>query len=113
MLCAVARVALSAHHIQGQLLVLADSLSRLGIPLPTEWPLLPRVLGPIWQQWGRPLIVLFATKFNAQLPVYIAILGSPGSGRRRSAVPMEGVVGLRFPPFALRPWVLHMLCLVP
>ena len=66
-----------ARHIPGCRNVLADALSRPDKPSPTEWMLHPRAFQMVCENHHRPLIDLFATNRNNQLPVYVSPLPDP------------------------------------
>ena len=63
--------ALSAVHIPGLENVTADALSR-GWIAPTEWSLLPQVTRWLFHLIDWPLVDLFASHANNQLPIYCA-----------------------------------------
>ena len=65
------RIQLRCRHIAGKLNVLADSLSRQGQVLPTEWSLHQQVVNDLWNVWDRPSIDLFATVYNRKLEVFV------------------------------------------
>ena len=70
-------VTIRANHIAGKLNVLADSLSRKGQILHTEWSLSPQIFRQICQALGTPHIDLFATSLNTKLPVYVSPYPDP------------------------------------
>ena len=70
--CTNHQITLKARHIPGHLNVIADKLSRLGQTIQTEWSLLPEVFQQICNQWHRPQIDLFATRFNHKLPQFVS-----------------------------------------
>ena len=70
--CSQRQVTLKARHIPGHLNVIADKLSRLGQTIQTEWSLLPEVFQQLCNQWHRPQIDLFATRFNHKLPQFVS-----------------------------------------
>lgn len=93
---------LSAVHISGRLNVLADTLSRSAGVIGTEWTIVHRALQPVWDLWGKPMIDLFATRFNSRLPIFV----SPVPDDRAlhvDALDMSwtGLLAYAFPPFAL------------
>jgi hypothetical protein len=65
-------IKITCRHIPGRLNVLADSLSRKKQIIPTEWSLHPSMVQALWSIWDRPMIDLFATKYNAKLPTYVS-----------------------------------------
>jgi hypothetical protein len=71
------RVQIRSRHIPGRLNVIADGLSRAGQVQQTEWKLEPRVVRALWLHWDKPLIDLFATRENRQLPLYVSPIPDP------------------------------------
>lgn len=70
-------ISISARYISGSLNILADQLSRPHTVIQTEWTLAHKVLEPVWDLWGKPLIDLFATRFNHRLPIYVSPVPDP------------------------------------
>ncbi|KAI2646466.1 Transposon Ty3-G Gag-Pol polyprotein [Labeo rohita] len=66
-------LSLRAVHIPGHLNVGADILSRQG-PRPGEWMLHPEVVNQIWEIFGRAQLDLFATRENAQCPLWFSLV---------------------------------------
>ncbi len=66
------QIQLFARYIPGKLNVIADGLSRRGQILPTEWSLHPEVVSLIFDQWGAPLVDLFATRENHKCATYVS-----------------------------------------
>ena len=100
--CSQRQVTLKARHIPGRLNVIADKLSRLGQTIQTEWSLLPEVFQKLCSKWHRPLIDLFATRFNHKLPQFV----SPVPDTLAVAVdaltlPWEDLDAYAFPPTAI------------
>ena len=75
--CSRNEVILKARHIPGRLNVIADKLSRLGQTIQTEWSLNPEVFQAICNQWHRPTVDLFATRFNNKLPQFVSLVPDP------------------------------------
>jgi integrase len=71
------QITVGCRHIAGRLNVLADSLSRAGEILPTEWSLHPRILDRLWEVWDKPLVDMFATSDNCKLPIYVSPIPDP------------------------------------
>lgn len=68
---------LRARHIPGRLNVIADQLSREGQILPTEWSLAPDAVRMVFDTWGRPMVDLFATRYNNKLPSFVSPVPDP------------------------------------
>ncbi|KAL0151580.1 hypothetical protein M9458_053097 [Cirrhinus mrigala] len=66
-------LSLRAVHIPGHLNVGADVLSRQG-PRPGEWMLHPEVVKQIWEIFGPAQVDLFATRENAQCPLWFSLV---------------------------------------
>ena len=82
-------VHLEARYLPRQNNVLADLLSRRDQAIATEWTLHRQVAKALLSAWDSPSIDLFASRLNAQLPVYCSLvpdneaasLGQPGCVR--------------------------------
>ena len=61
---------LDAGYLPGQSNVLADLLSRRDKVIGTEWSLHPQMARALLRVWGSPLLDLFVTPLNANLPLY-------------------------------------------
>ena len=90
------------QFIPGQKNVVADSLSRKGQILPTEWTLHQEVCSQLWRLWGQPSIDLFATSLTKRLPNYMSLHADP------QAVAVDALLQdwsnldlYAFPPFAI------------
>jgi hypothetical protein len=70
--CRDRAISLSARHIPGNRNVLADRLSRPGLAISTEWKLDPQVFREVAQQTWYPLVDLFATRWNNQVPQFVS-----------------------------------------
>ena len=70
-------VCLDARYLPGESNVLADLLSRRDQVIGTEWSLHPRVARDLLRCWGSPSIDLFASSFNAKLPLYCSLVPDP------------------------------------
>ncbi|XP_068250378.1 uncharacterized protein [Palaemon carinicauda] len=75
---------LTARFIPGKKNVLADGLSMSGQVVATKWSLHPQVASYIIQMWGSPVMDLFATRLNAQLPVFSCPRPEGSNGRHLS-----------------------------
>ena len=96
------QIQLRARHIAGKLNVLADSLSREGKVIPTEWSLHPGVLTDLWTIWERPHVDLFATRFNAKMSSYYSPFPDPQAvGVDALSTTWEAMVAYAFPPTAI------------
>ena len=100
--CSQRQVTLKARHIPGRLNVIADKLSRLGQTIQTEWSLLPEVFQQICNQWHRPQIDLFATRFNHKLPQFVSpVPDSLAVALDALTLPWEDLDAYAFPPTAI------------
>ena len=71
-LCLAHNIQLLAKHIPGRFNTLADWMSRMDKPIPTEWPLNQEIANKIFQIMDFPSIDLFATRLNHRLPLYVS-----------------------------------------
>ncbi|XP_034564504.1 uncharacterized protein LOC117830473 [Notolabrus celidotus] len=94
-------LSLRATHVPGVLNRGADLLSR-GNPLYGEWTLHPQVVEQIWQRYGRAAVDLFASRENAQCPLYFSLseVNAP-LGMDALAHPWPDVLLYAFPPLSL------------
>ena len=100
--CQRHQICLSARHVPGKLNVLADSLSRPHMILPTEWTLSHAVCRSIFSLWFRPHIDLFATRFNHRLPTYVSPVPDPAAWAVDAlSLSWERLLGYAFPPFPI------------
>ena len=76
-LCMDHNIQLVAVHLARKLNTLADQLSRVTRPVPTEWARNSHVFRAITQKWGEPGIELFATRLNKQLLIYVSPCRDP------------------------------------
>ena len=95
-------VSLIPQYISGAKNVMADSLSRRGQVLPTEWMLISVVCQQLWRIWGQPMVDLFASRLTHRLPMYM----SPHQDQAAFAVdsmlqPWSNMDVYAFPPFAM------------
>ena len=72
-------ILIRAHHIQGCLNVIADSLSRRDKIIQTEWSLHPKIFQGICQIWHRSMVDMFAIKMNNKLPLYVSPVPDPNA----------------------------------
>jgi len=108
--CRQKNIVLTARHIPGCLNVIADQLSRKGQALHTEWSLHPDIFRQICQQWGTPMIDLFATRFNNKLPLFVSPVPDPMC-LEVDALSMDwaGKFLYAFPPTGVIPQVMNKL----
>jgi hypothetical protein len=99
---------LSARHVVGSLNIVADLLSRNHEIIPTEWTLEYRVLEPVWQAWGLPMVDLFATRFNSRLPMFVSPVPDPRAWAVDAlTLCWTGLFAYAFPPLPLIPKVIR------
>ena len=70
-------VHLNARYLPGQFSVLADLLSCRDQVIGTEWSLHLQVVRDLLRRWSSPSIDLFATSYNAKLPLYCSLVLDP------------------------------------
>ena len=108
--CTRKQVPLKARHIPGQLIVVAEKLSRLDQTIQTEWSLLPEVFQSICSRWNRPQIDLFATRFNNKLPIFVSpVLDPLASAVDALSLPWEDLDACAFPPATILGKVVEQL----
>ena len=113
-LCQQARISVRARHIQGKLNLVADMLSRPDQIFPLEWRVDPAVLRDVFVLWGKPLVDVFATSLNTQLPVYFSPVPDPGAAAVDGlSQQWRGLFLYAFPPFGLLPKVLEKVRMSP
>ena len=104
-------ISLLPIHLPGVRNVKADALSRRGVALPGEWSLMPQVLLPIFQEWGTPLIDLFATATNKQAVIFVSPYPDPQAWKVDGlSFPWDNL-GLAYavPPAPILPLVLQQI----
>ena len=95
-------VHLEARYLPGQNNVLADLLSRRDQAIATEWTLHRQVAKALLSSWGSPSIDLFASRLNAQLPVYCSLVPDDQAALEDAfRHPWDNLDVYAFPPFAL------------
>ena len=102
-------LSLKAEYIQGTLNVRADWLSRQTLQ-EAEWALNPRTFSEISRRFGKPLVDLFATDRNRQVPRFFSRYPHPEAEATNALVtiwPKELLYA--FPPLPLLPRVLRRI----
>jgi hypothetical protein len=103
-------ITIRARHIPGRFNVIADRLSRREQALSTEWQLQPMILFRVFSVWGIPEIDLFATVYNAQLPVFVSPVPDPRAMAVDAlSLSWEGRWMYMFPPFPILNVVIRKL----
>ena len=75
--CHQNQINLLIKHIPGKFNVLADGLSRIAKPISTEWALNQSVANAIFRMTQFPNLVLFATRLNHKVPLYLSPIPDP------------------------------------
>ena len=100
--CRKQGITLSALHVAGKLNVLADQLSRSHQIIHTEWTLSQSVLQGLWMKWFKPMVDLFASRFNHRLPTYVSLVPEPTAWKTDAlSFPWTGLIAYAFPPLPL------------
>ena len=108
--CFQRHIQVRARHVPGALNIVADQLSRRHVVLTTEWTLVHKVLSPLWLRWFRPMVDLFATRFNYRLPSYVSPVPDPGAwGVDALSFSWEGLSAYAYPPPAILSRVVRKL----
>ena len=95
-------ITLRARHVPGKINILADLLSRPHCVLQTEWTIAAFVLSPIWDRWHKPLIDLFATRFNNRLDLYVSPVPDPRAYAVDAlTLSWKGLSAYAFPPIPI------------
>lgn len=106
--CDSEAIRLSVRHIPGKLNVVADSLSRAGQIVHTEWSLCPSVFSQICLVFDRPQVDMFATRWNAKLPTFVSPFPDPSAfGIDALSLDWSGMFLYAFPPTVLVPKVIQ------
>ncbi|KAL0154785.1 hypothetical protein M9458_049048, partial [Cirrhinus mrigala] len=99
-------LSLRAVHVPGHLNVGADVLSRQG-PRSGEWMLHPEVVKQIWKVFGPAQVDLFASRENAQCPLWYSLAHPAPLGLDAMVQMCPRLRLYAFPPIALLPGVLE------
>ncbi len=98
-------LSLRALYIPGYLNVGPDVLSRQG-PRPGEWMLHPEVVKQIWRLFYQAEVDLFATRVNAQCPLWFSLAPPAPLGLDAMVQTWPRLRLYAFPPITLLPGVL-------
>ena len=94
-------ISLRPQFILGAKNVIADSLSRVGQVIASEWTLCQEVVDDLIKRWPAT-VDLFATSLNHRLPVYFAPAWDPMAAAVDAMLqPWDHLQAYAFPPFAL------------
>ena len=100
--CQTYHISLVAKHVPGKLNILADALSRPHMVIQTEWTLTQKVLGTIWSLWFKPMVDLFATRFNHRLPLYVSPVPDPNAlAVDALTIEWSSLLAYAFPPLPI------------
>ena len=103
-------------HLPGVHNIQADSLSRVGQTLNTEWTMAMECLRPVFAQLGEPQVDLFATFANRRLIKFVSPYPDPrAEWMDAMSVPWDNGRGLLYalPPFKMVPQVLQKIIQSP
>ena len=107
--CKDREIWITPAHIPGVENTEADLASRV-FNDQTEWKLDPQVLTDIFTLFGRPVLDLFASRLNYQLPRYVSWIPDPSAvGVDAFTLDWGTQYNYAFPPFSLIPQVLQKL----
>ena len=111
------KIFLRAAHLAGHLNLIADHLSRVKIQH-TDWSLNSQVLNQIFNIWEKPMVHLFASRWNHKTPIYCSWIPD------QSALAVDALsircflyvlapidnIPVGQPPYIIRPlkWVLYI-----
>ena len=114
--CDSKAITLVPVHLPGVRNIQADSLSRVGQTLTTEWTLAMESLRPVFAKWGEPQIDMFATFANRRLVKFVSPYPDPrAEWTDAMSMPWDKERGLLyvFPPFKMVPQVLQKIAQSP
>ena len=103
-------------HLPGVRNIQADSLSRVGQTLTTEWTMAMESLRPVFAKWSEPQIDMFATFANRRLVKFVSPYPDPrAEWTDAMSMPWDKERGLLyvFPPFKMVPQVLQKIAQSP
>ena len=103
-------------HLPGVHNIQADSLSRVGQTLTTEWTMAMERLRPVFAKWGEPKVDLFATFASRWLIKFVSSYPDPrAEWTDAMSMPWDNGRGLlyAFPPFKMAPQVLQKIAQSP
>ena len=103
-------------HLPGVHNIQADSLSRVGQTLTTEWSMAMESLRTVFAKWGKPQIDLFATFANRRLVKFVSPYPDPrAEWTDAMSMPWDKERGLlyAFQPFKMVPQVLQKIAQSP
>ena len=114
--CNSKAITLVPVHLPGVRNIQADSLSRVGQTLTTEWTMAMESLRPVFAKWGEPQIDMFATFANRRLVKFVLPYPDPRTEWTDAmSMPWDKERGLLyvFPPFKMVPQVLQKIAQSP
>ena len=114
--CDSKAITLVPVHLPGVRNIQADSLSRVGQTLTTEWTMTMESLRPVFAKWGEPQIDMFATFANRRLVKFVSPYPDPrAEWTDAMSMPWDKERGLlyAFPPFKMVPQVLQKIAQSP
>ena len=114
--CDSKAITLVPVHLPGVRNIQADSLSRVGQTLTTEWTMAMESLRPVFAKWGEPQIDMFATFANRRLVKFVSPYPDPrAEWTDAMSMPWDKERGLLyvFPPFQMVPQVLQKIAQSP
>ena len=105
--CQEQGISVKARHIPGKLNVLADSLSRQGQILPSEWSLSKTVFQSLCLLWDTPWVDLFATRWNNKLTQFVSPIPDQTAWQVDAlSLNWQSLYGYAYPPTSILTLVL-------
>ena len=114
--CDSKAITLVPVHLPGVRNIQADSLSKVGQTLTTEWTMAMESLRPVFAKWGEPQIDMFATCANRRLVKFVSPYPDPrAEWADAMSMPWDKERGLvyAFPSFKMVPQVLQKIAQSP